>query len=71
MKYRPEIDGLQAIADLSVLIYLARFAIASGVLISGGFLGVDIFFVISGYLLLLRSLFNDIRSSNFSYPNFL
>ena len=49
--YRPEIDGLRAIAVLSVTVYHAEFAIASGVLLPGGFLGVDVFFVISGYLI--------------------
>lgn len=46
MKYRPEIDGLRAIAVVAVIIYHA------GLLpLPGGYLGVDIFFVISGYLI--------------------
>ena len=50
-KYRPEIDGLRAIAVLSVVIYHAGFKIeifeSNNLLLPGGFLGVDIFYVIS------------------------
>ncbi len=46
MKYRPEIDGLRAIAILPVIFFHAGF---DG--FSGGYIGVDIFYVISGYLI--------------------
>ena len=46
MKYRPEIDGLRALAVIPVILFHAGFEI-----FTGGFLGVDIFFVISGYLI--------------------
>ncbi|WP_296764701.1 acyltransferase family protein [Sediminimonas sp.] len=46
MKYRPEIDGLRAVAVVPVILFHAGFGA-----MSGGFVGVDVFFVISGYLI--------------------
>lgn len=46
MKYRREIDGLRALAVVPVILFHAGFQF-----FSGGFIGVDIFFVISGYLI--------------------
>jgi len=47
-KYRPDIDGLQALAVLSVVLYLAFPQV-----FRGGYVGVNIVFVISGYLIFL------------------
>ena len=51
LHYRPEIDGLRAIAVLSVIIYHAKISLLGGHFVEGGFIGVDIFFVISGYII--------------------
>jgi peptidoglycan/LPS O-acetylase OafA/YrhL len=63
-KYRPEIDGLRAVAILPVVFYHAGF---SG--FSGGFLGVDVFFVISGYLI-TRLIDAEIAGGRFSIVRF-
>ena len=62
--YRPEIDGLRALAVMPVLFFHAGFS-----LFSGGFIGVDIFFVISGYLI-TSILQREISSQSFSIVNF-
>tara|TARA_B110000008_G_scaffold279823_1_gene328890 strand:- start:1055 stop:2986 length:1932 start_codon:yes stop_codon:yes gene_type:complete len=51
LNYRPEIDSLRAIAVLGVIIYHAKLYIFGYQFFTGGYLGVDIFFVISGYLI--------------------
>ena len=64
MRYREDIDGLRAIAVLSVILYHLGFSF-----ISGGFIGVDIFFVISGFLI-TQSIQNDLNSSIFTIRRF-
>ena len=64
MKYRSEIDGLRAIAVIPVILFHAGFD-----LFSGGFVGVDIFFVISGYLI-TSIIINDLENNTFSILNF-
>ena len=60
INYRPEIDGLRAIAVVSVIFYHAQFTFTNYQFFKGGYIGVDIFFVISGYLIttiILKELF--------------
>ncbi len=64
MKYRREIDGLRALAVLPVILYHAGFRN-----FSGGFVGVDVFFVISGYLI-TTILVNDLNTGKFSLAKF-
>lgn len=63
-KYRPDIDGLRAIAVLSVV---AFHAFPSWV--KGGFIGVDVFFVISGYLI-STIIFENLDKGTFSFSEF-
>ena len=51
LSYRAEIDGLRAIAVVSVIFYHAQMVLLGRDWFEGGFIGVDIFFVISGYLI--------------------
>ena len=62
--YLPEVDGLRGLAVLLVVLYHA------GIFFTGGFIGVDVFFVISGYLI-TSILLRDIFADRFSILNFL
>lgn len=64
IKYRPEIDGLRAVAVLPVIFFHAGFES-----FSGGFVGVDIFFVISGFLI-TSIITKELDQNNFSVINF-
>lgn len=62
-KYRPEVDGLRAVAVVPVVMYHA------GLGFSGGFVGVDVFFVISGYLI-TSLIVKEIEQGVFSFLEF-
>lgn len=64
MIYRREIDGLRAVAVLPVIFYHAGFKI-----FEGGFIGVDVFFVISGYLI-TSIILSDMNKDKFSIVTF-
>jgi len=64
MEYRREIDGLRALAVLPVIFFHAGFS-----MFSGGFVGVDVFFVISGYLI-TTIILAELKQGNFSIVNF-
>ena len=70
LNYRPEIDSLRAIAVLGVIIYHAKLYIFGYQFFTGGYLGVDIFFVISGYLI-FSLIYKELKSSNqLDFKNF-
>ena len=68
--YRPEIDGLRALAVFSVIFYHAELSFFDKNFFQGGFLGVDIFFVISGYLITSIIFKETVLSESFSFYNF-
>ena len=70
IKYRPEIDGLRAIAVGVVILYHAQLTIFGYKSFQGGFIGVDIFFVISGYLITSIILKELLITNTFSFKNF-
>ena len=64
MKYRPDIDGLRAIAIILVLIYHGGLSF-----FPSGFIGVDVFFVISGFLI-TGIIHSSLNNNRFSFINF-
>ena len=62
--YRPDLDGLRAIAVLSVIAFHAF-----PTLLTGGFVGVDVFFVISGYLI-TANIVGNLESGSFGFIDF-
>jgi peptidoglycan/LPS O-acetylase OafA/YrhL len=64
MQYRQEIDGLRAVAVIPVVLFHAGFKI-----LSGGYVGVDVFFVISGYLI-TGIIISELERGDFSILRF-
>lgn len=64
MKYRREIDGLRAVAVLPVILFHAGFTV-----FSGGYVGVDVFFVISGFLI-TTILLGELEAGDYSIARF-
>ncbi len=64
MQYRSDIDGLRAISVISVILFHTGFKF-----LSGGYVGVDIFFVISGYLI-TGLVFDEIKTGSFTFAGF-
>ena len=64
MNYLKSIDGLRAIAVMIVVLFHADF-----VWMEGGFIGVDVFFVISGFLI-TSNIMRQIEADNFSFLGF-
>lgn len=64
MRYRAEIDGLRALAVIPVVLFHAGFGWASG-----GFVGVDVFFVISGFLI-TSIIISELQQDQFSMTSF-
>jgi len=62
--YRPDIDGLRAVAVVAVVLYHAHLGP-----FAGGFVGVDVFFVISGYLI-VGLIVDDLEHARFSIAGF-
>ena len=69
MKFKSHIQGLRALSVISVLIYHLEISVLNFQLFRGGFLGVDIFFVISGYLI-SSIIITDLQNNSFSFKNF-
>lgn len=63
LSYRPEIDGLRAIAVISVIIYHVKMTLFGKDWFEGGYIGVDVFFVISGYLI-TRIILLELQTNN-------
>ena len=71
LNYRPDIDGLRALAVTAVVFFHSEMLIFGEKIFNGGFIGVDIFFVISGYLISGIIIGELETSNNFKFKIFL
>lgn len=71
LKYQPHIDGLRGLSVIAVVLYHSKFNIFNWEIFSGGYIGVDVFFVISGYLITKIILTEIFVEKNFSIFSFL
>ncbi|SIO93341.1 acyltransferase family protein [Vibrio spartinae] len=69
MLYRKDLDGLRAIAVVSVILYHFKIYMYNIQIFQGGYLGVDLFFILSGYLI-TNILNNEISNGKFNILNF-
>ena len=67
--YKPQIDGLRSLSVLSVIFCHLDLEIFGTKIFNGGFIGVDIFFVISGYLI-TRIICNELDQNTFKFSEF-
>src|ERR1700694_3416081 len=66
--YRPYIDGLRALSVIAVVVYHLHL-LPKPFATRGGFIGVDVFFVISGFLI-SKIIINEVNGGNFSFLQF-
>ncbi len=69
LAYRTEIDGLRSVAIMMVVIYHAQIVLGGVSLFPGGYIGVDVFFVISGYLI-TSIILRELQNGTFSFRRF-
>ena len=70
LEYKKEIDGLRSIAIISVILYHSQIGLWNDQYLKGGFIGVDIFFTISGYLISSLIFIEINNTKKFSFKNF-
>ena len=70
LNYKNELDGLRGIAAIAVVVYHAKFYVNDTPILTGGYLGVDIFFILSGFLI-SHIIYSEIIEKRFVLFNFI